>query len=366
MNLPVEVWQEISEYLATNDFLALSSCNREMRGYLCLRSASRPKRIELYLYRNLKRLSLVGGASVPRLPTSLQYLDISHNTQVADVTLPNLVELRAHRSRLCRLDTPHLQRLSIAYSSIPPLGHLSELRYLDIAGTRDDQVNLKGSKIEQLIAYSCPNLTDLSFLPNLRSLDISWNNIDQSILVGLDRLVKLDISYTPITELGPMPHLTTLVARGCRLQRVPASVTDLDLSHTPNPVDLRGTRIRYLKIAGADCAIGEQHITGLNLVKLDIDDNRLIEQISLPDLRTLRAGGSSALSQESLNRCTDLEVLYVRDNPNITSISALPRVWKIGLGVKSKIPPGELIDHGFRIEMKPGTILFVNRQRRVG
>jgi hypothetical protein len=355
---PVEIWQSISEYLGTEDFLALSSCSREIRSYICFYRAYKPRRIDLYLYRNLKQLSAVGSYDLTLAPLSLTSLDISHNDLVQHIALPNLLEFRGHRSRCLTLDTPKLKRLSIPYSEVPDLSSIHQLEFLNVAGTSVTDSQLRGLTIERLIAYHCPNIRDLTSLTRLTYLDVSWNSqITPDSFAGLP-LVWLDISHTRLTEVGDIPSLETLIARGCGLTSVPPNITYLDLTLSTTKLDLRNTRIKKLKIANSP--IDLDAISGLDLVKLDIDDNPHVDRLTpFPNLRTLRAGGRCRIDQRALESCRYLTSLYIRHNTTIYDISALTRLRKLGVDPNCPIPLDTLRTLGFRPKEGNGIVRYV-------
>lgn len=286
--LPPEVWQLVSDYLTTREFLVVSSLNRANRAYLCLRKAVRPKLLDASrspnkphpLFRNLHTLIAAGSYKITCFPSTLTSLDISYNKHIRVIDLPKLTRLRACGIPLTEelFTGLNLEELIIPSCDSIPLAvqRMTSLKQLDISKTCCDQFTLRNLHLTHLIAFNCPRLTDLSFMTSLTQLDISWRcGVGDRSLHTLVNLTKLDVSHNPqVINLHHLTKLTNLSARFCYLQSLPPNLTKLDLSHCQTRLQLNQLhRLRDLRIEGRECLIDQGSIDGLRLTKLNITDN---------------------------------------------------------------------------------------------
>lgn len=153
-----------------------------------------------------------------------------------------------------------LEKLTVTDSQVQDLSFLSKLTSLE-------SLTLSGNKIQDLSA--------LSSLANLDTLDLSGNTdlADLSKLSGLPSLKTLNVSGTAVADVS----------------KVPASVTDLDISDT-SVVDLgqlRTTNLESLKASGNGISDATAVASMTSLASLDLSNNPGLLISGIPDLTKL-------------------------------------------------------------------------------
>ena len=153
-----------------------------------------------------------------------------------------------------------LTSLTVTDSQVQDLSFLSKLTSLE-------SLTLSGNKIQDLSA--------LSSLANLDTLDLSGNTdlADLSKLFGLPSLKTLNVSGTAVADVS----------------KVPASVTDLDISDT-SVVDLgqlRTTNLESLKASGNGISDATAVASMTSLASLDLSNNPGLLISGIPDLTKL-------------------------------------------------------------------------------
>lgn len=146
--------------------------------------------------------------------------------------------------------------------------------------------------LEELELTNNRCVENINFLVNLRILRINGICcIPSSAIYQLKNLVELNCNYNyNITCLPPSPNILIL-------------------------------------LAAYPCKIGDEHVSKLNLRKLDCSQNLNITKIKhFKLLRCLTIDKKSGISQEELNLCTSIEMLSVVENHDIKNIDGLKNI----------------------------------------
>jgi hypothetical protein len=177
---------------------------------------------------DLKRLSIskTGIVSLEPLKNSLQleYLNCSHNNIPSLESLSNLeklIELNCSNNPIELLNpiknNTNMQKFNIANTKVTTLNRISgfrELKELDFSFTNVSSLaDINSNKLEKL-SMTKTGVTDLNLLAqqiNLTYIDCSHTKInDLTPLQALSQLVYLDVSYTMIKTIRPLRELSQL------------------------------------------------------------------------------------------------------------------------------------------------------------
>lgn len=263
--IPPELWQEVSEYLVTSDFLSLRLVSKAIADYIFPLYLIRPKKLTPLAFR-------------------VHYLDLSYTQlDLSKQSFPNLFELRANyapnvreipssvrvlhcagtsgisQDSLANLHTPLPRLLEICFQGNPKITDLSSQTNLEVikAGPSLTQEGIKGlTKVQVLYVdddldilegYSS-RIYDVSFM-DLRKLVIGKHSkIGQTSINHLRKLEELECSYhQDIFDVSMCP-LKRLIAPGTRISKLPSTLIELDCECTRDLIDLSHlTKLTWLK-----------------------------------------------------------------------------------------------------------------------
>lgn len=251
-----ELWQEVSEYLMTSDFLSLRLVCKAIANYIFPIYLVRPKKLLPLAYR-------------------VRYLDLSHTKLALESEFPNLLELAANyapnvkrvpptvrvlhcaaTSGISQQSLEKLDLLKINFQRNPKISDISSQKNLETigAGPSLTQQGIQGlTKVRTLCfdkSFSAINyhIYDVSFM-SLRKLILERDTrIGQTSLNYLTNLVVLECKYhQDIFDVSMCP-LKRLIAPGTRISRVPSTLIELDCRYTRTLVDLSHlTKLRWLQ-----------------------------------------------------------------------------------------------------------------------
>ncbi len=289
MDLPIELWQMISEKTKVLIQLKIKQCcklfYKNLRicdfGDYKISSLLNDEIIQQHPY--IKKLAINNNITTVN---NLKYLDALYiYKNVNEKFFENINIRKIKFKRPLGMDF---------YSNKINLNHMTNLKVLKLNRFNEDS-HISKLDLIKLNVSNCFNITNVNHLTNLQKLNIG-NNKEILHIGFLTNLKNLNISY-PCNinndELSNL-NLTKLIASG-RL-----GITNFQHMTNLRELDIFGSEITSLN-------------TLTNLIKLDISDNRNITSdgiSSLVNLRELVAENCTGL--KNLNHLTNLQKLNIR------------------------------------------------------
>lgn len=193
MELPIEIWTRIGEYLTFARKIALSSCCRYLRQILdFVEEVPRYKEKASLIFPRLKRITL---RKEKRIPPSCRELKVCFNCRLS-------------------LDQLHSRFISLEFPSYQNSFLVEDL--------------MKQTGLTRLVYYTFPSY-DVSCLTSLRSLTLGAYYMYGDSLTNLVNLTHLDLSATNIrVDLDKFPLLRSLVCNSV-VEDPPTTLRSLSL-----------------------------------------------------------------------------------------------------------------------------------------
>ncbi|KAJ8251808.1 hypothetical protein GJAV_G00225650 [Gymnothorax javanicus] len=226
--------------------------------------------------------------------TDLLYLDVSDN---------KLDSLPPQMRRLVHLQTLILNNNPLMHAQLRQLPAMVALQTLHLRNTQRTQSNMPTS-MEGLtcladVDLSCNDLTRvpecLYTLSNLKRLNLSSNQISELSLC-IDQWTQLETLNLSRNQLTSLP---SAVCKLSKLKKLYMNSNKLDFDGVPSGVGKLGNLVEFMAANNNLELIPEGLCRCGKLKKLVLNKNRLV---TLP---------------EAIHYLTDLEVLDVRENPNL-------------------------------------------------
>uniref|UniRef100_A0A8C1M621 FLII actin remodeling protein n=1 Tax=Cyprinus carpio TaxID=7962 RepID=A0A8C1M621_CYPCA len=250
--------------------------------------------------RNMLVLNL-GHNSIGNIPnqlfinlTDLLYLDLSDN---------NLDSLPPQMRRLVHLQTLILNNNPLMHAQLRQLPAMVALQTLHLRNTQRTQNNMPTS-LEGLtnladVDLSCNDLTRvpecLYSLANLKRLNLSSNQISELSLC-IDQWTKLETLNLSRNQLTSLP---SAICKLSKLKKLYVNSNKIDFDGLPSGVGKLSNLVEFMAANNNLELVPEGLCRCGKLKKLVLNKNRLV---TLP---------------EAIHFLTDLEVLDVRENPNL-------------------------------------------------
>lgn len=237
---------------------------------------------------NKKLIALLLAAMMSVSTASVAFADDS-----TVLTRDDILEKNVYNAMLTEGDSDGNEELTV--------GEAAKIKELTISGLQHGALTgLEYCKGLTSLTVTDSQVQDLSFLSKLTSLEsltLSGNKIqDLSALSSLANLDTLDLSgntdLADLSKLSGLPSLKTLNVSGTAVadvSKVPASVTDLDISDT-SVVDLgqlRTTNLESLKASGNGISDATAVASMTSLASLDLSNNPGLLISGIPDLTKL-------------------------------------------------------------------------------
>ena len=237
---------------------------------------------------NKKLIALLLAATMSVSTASVAFADDS-----TVLTRDDILEKNVYNAMLTEGDSDGNEELTV--------GEAAKIKELTISGLQHGALTgLEYCKGLTSLTVTDSQVQDLSFLSKLTSLEsltLSGNKIqDLSALSSLANLDTLDLSgntdLADLSKLSGLPSLKTLNVSGTAVadvSKVPASVTDLDISDT-SVVDLgqlRTTNLESLKASGNGISDATAVASMTSLASLDLSNNPGLLISGIPDLTKL-------------------------------------------------------------------------------
>lgn len=343
MSLPIELWQEVSEYLLVSDFLRLRLVSMAIANYIYPLYLVRPMRLVPNLVRNLRKLDLSDTSTVlddyyQGLFFRLEELNANNAPNITWIP-PTVKRLQCSGTsgvtqKVLEQAPPNLTHLN--FDSNPKIRDLTSLTKLITvtAGPSLTQKGIRGLNLEEFYCNDNASITDVSHM-DLKILHIDGEcRVNQASINRLPNLIELSCNYNETIFDVSMCPLQRLYADATNISKVPTSLVELHCRYTCYLRDLSHTNLRKLEadhsriskvpstliqlnargcleltdvshcslrlLDASKSGITQQGIRGLQLLSLIADDNKHIYDVSWMNLKYVSAKRYSVLSPQGI------------------------------------------------------------------